>query len=154
MAYELAATSVTGGLVDRLKELFPDVAIYREAVPGQRLQYPHFFAHQLTADTQAERRHSRVVSYLATIRYHHTADPVTDYAGLQERLDAVGIALLSELDHIYWDGDLVRISTPRVEKVDGVLHWFGNITVLTSTPVERDPTQGQIDVNITTKEDY
>ena len=146
---EISPTSLTSALVSQLKSLFPDISIYRESVPAQLLLYPHFFVQQLALNAQPERRHYLRLNYSATIQYHHSPDSSTSFTGLQEHLDTVALALLSELDRIYWDGFPVSIATPRVEKIDGVLHWFGNISVLASAPAEPDPLQEKLNLTYT-----
>lgn len=147
MAYELSAISVTSGLVIELGKIFPYTR-YREVVPAQRIEYPHFFVNQLTVSATTERRNHWIIEYLANIRYHVAADPASVSGSLQQRLDDVSIKLLSELDYIYWDGIPVRIKNPRTEKVDGVLHHFCNISVMANKPVEHDPLQGQFETII------
>lgn len=150
LTYELVGNSVSSGLVIALGQAFPGVTRYRETVPVQFLQYPHFFVHNLTVSTQTERRNFWLVDYLATIRYHVAADPSSVVGSLQQQLDDIGIRMLSELENITWDGMPVRITQPRVEKVDGVLHWFGNISVMATKPVETDPLQEQLTITTTT----
>lgn len=153
MAYELIATSVTSGLTIRLGEIFPDVSRYRETVAAQNLKYPHFFINQLTISTETERRNHVWVNYFATIRYHHVQDPVTNYQGLQEVMDRVSIEMLSELSSITWDGMPVEITNARTEKIDGVLHWFGNIRVMASKYEPIAPLQQTLYATIRTKEE-
>jgi len=142
------ATSVTSSLGIRLREIFPGVTWYRETIPAQLLVYPHFFVNQLTLNIQPERRNHWWVSFFATMRYHVAADPASVVGSLQQLLDDASIKLLADLDYIYWNGIPVRISNLRTEKVDGVLHCFCNIDVMATKPIELDPLQEQLEVNI------
>jgi len=147
MAYELIATSVTSALGIRLREIFGGTW-YREAVPAQLLVFPHWFVNQLTLNIQPERRNHWWVSYFATMRYHVAADPASVVGSLQQQLDDASIKLLADLDYIYWNGIPVRISNLRTEKVDGALHCFCNVDVMATKPIELDPLQEQLEVNI------
>lgn len=152
--YELAATSVTSSLVIQLGEIFPGVKRYREAVPAQSLVYPHFFVHQLTVDSQKERTNYWIVNYFVNIRYHVAPDPTIVTGGLlQQQLDDVSIRLMADLEYIYFDDIPVRVMNPRTEKVDGVLHFFCNISVMATKPVEIGPMQEKLDINILLEED-
>lgn len=144
--YELVATSVTSALGIRLREIFPGVTWYRETVPAQLLVFPHFFVNQLTLDMQAERQNHWIVNYFATIRYREVSDPASITGSLQERLDNIGIKLMSELEYIMWNDIPVTIRNPRIEKIDGVLHWFGNIAVMATKPVVPDPLQEKLEI--------
>lgn len=148
--YELIATSVTSALGIRLREIFPGVTWYRETVPAQLLVFPHFFVNQLTLDMQPERQNHWFINYFATIRYREVSDPASITGSLQERLDNIGIKLMSELEYIMWNDIPVTIRNPRIEKIDGVLHWFGNITVMSTKPVVLDPLQEQLEINVST----
>jgi len=145
--YELTATSVTSGLVIALGEAFPGVMRFRETAPVQLLTYPHFFVNQLTLDIQPERRNHWMVSYFVTIRYHVAADP-SSVNLLQQQLDDISIRMLSDLEYITWNGMPVRLTGRRTEKVDGVLHFFCNISVMATKPVELGPLQEQIESDI------
>lgn len=149
MAYELISTSVTSSLVVQLGEIFPGVTRYRETIPLQSYVYPHFFIHQLTLETQRERRDCWIVNYLATIRYHVAEDPSSVTGSLQEQLDEASIKLISELDCIYWDGIQIKVSNPRTEKIDGVLHYFCNVSVMAKKEREQDPLQETLKTEIT-----
>jgi len=146
--YELVATSVTSALGIRLREIFPGVMWYRETIPAQMLVYPHWFVNQLTLNIQPERRNHWWLSYFATMRYHVAADPASVVGSLQQQLDDASIKLLADLDYIYWNGIPVRISNLRTEKIDGVLHCFCNVDVMATKPIEIDPLQEQLEVNI------
>lgn len=145
--YELVATSVTSALGIRIREIFPGITWYRETVPAQLLVFPHFFVNQLTLDMQPERQNHWFVNYFATIRYREVSDPASITGSLQERLDAVGIKLMSELENIAWNDVPVTIRNPRIEKIDGVLHWFGNINVLATKPLPELIKQMKLDIN-------
>lgn len=148
MAYELIATSVTSGLVIQLGEIFPGVTRYRETIPSQLITYPHLFVQQLTLDTQRERRDHWIVNYLANIRYHVAEDPSSVTGSLQEQLDNASIKLISELDHIEWDGMRINITSPRTEKVDGVLYYFCNVSVMAKKERALDPYQDTLETQI------
>ena len=147
--YELVANSVTAALGKELEKIFPDVPWYRETSPTQLCEYPHWFVHQLTINTASERRNYFMVNYLINMRYHIAADPSKVTGNLQEQLDDAGIKILSELEYIYFDGMPVRVVEQRTEKVDGVLHWFGNISIMTHKPKAPEPVQETLETDIT-----
>ena len=146
--YEIIGTSVTGGLVAELERIFPDIARYRETFPVQKQRFPHFFVHQLSQNLQEERRNHWIVEYMINIRYHVAEDPSTVVGSLQERLDAIGLQMLSELTHITWGDMPVKVRSPRTEKVDGVLHWFGEIRVMATKPQLEKIKQETMVVNV------
>jgi len=146
--YELIATSVTSALGIRLREIFPSVTWYRETIPAQLLVYPHFFVTQLSVNATYERRNYRIIDYLATIRYREVADPSSITGSLQERLDDTGIKLLSELESITWGDMPVTLRDRYTEKVEGVLHFFCNVSVMAKKPIELGPLQEQLSTSI------
>ena len=148
MSYEITATSVSSAIGLRLHELFPEIAWYRESLPAQKLEYPHFFVHTLTTDIQPERVNHWMLHYLATVRYRAVDDPSKVVGSLQERLDDMAIKLLSDFDSITWGDYPVRLQDRRVEKVDGVLHFFCDITVMTTKSTADGPRQEQLDTHI------
>lgn len=148
--YELTATSITSGLVIALGDVMPGITRYRETVPAQLLVYPHLFINQLTVDITPELRTRNVVRYLINIRYHVAADPASVVGSLQQQLDDASIKLLGELKYIKFGDELVRLTGCRTEKVDGVLHFFANITVYAKTPEVIDPVQETLGTSITT----
>lgn len=148
MAYELISTSVTSGLIIELGKIFPGITRYREVVLAQLLKYPHFYVNQLTMSAVTERRNYWIVDYLANIRYHVAAHPETVTGSLQGSLDDISVKLLSELDHIYFGDNMVRLIGCRTEKVDGVLFFFCNISVMASKLPDPDPMQENLGVSI------
>lgn len=151
--YEIVATSVTSGLVIKLGEIFPGVTRYRETIPAQLLVFPHFFVNQITVNLETERRNQWKLDFLASIRYREVSDPSTITGSLQERLDAVGLKLLTELLTINWGGTTVTLHGAYTEKIDGVLHWFANVTVMATKPIEELIKQAELYVNVNIKEE-
>lgn len=133
--YEIVALSVVSSLGRQIMLAFPGVPWHRETISVNLLSFPNFFIQQLTLDTQPERRNHWWLNYLATIRYRHIDDPALAW-DLQENLDRVSLTLMDKLTDIFWDDIPVVIRNPRTEKVDGVLHYFCNITVMAKKSVE------------------
>lgn len=148
MSYELVANSVTSGLSIALGEEFPGITRYREVIPAQMLVYPHFYIHQLTIDVQPERRNHYMVNYLVNIRYHAAADPSSITGRLQSELNDISIRMLSDLEYIYFDNELVRLTNRRTEKQDGVLFFFCNVSIFAKHPVILDPLQESLETII------
>ena len=142
----MKSNSITSGLAIALREIFPDVAMYREVVPAQFLQYPHFFINQLTLSSTDERRFYYIWDYLATVRYHVDADPALVTGSLQSSLDDVAVKLMSELDAIYFDDNMIRLTGRRTEKVDGVLHFFCNVRIFAKKEFPEYPLQENIEI--------
>lgn len=153
MPYELTGDSVTSNLVIRLREIFPRATVTRNAIAADLLtdeHYPFIVIDQLTVDSQEERNNFWWINYLLNIRYHVVADPSSIPGSLQMRLDEAAMMFLSELDTIYFGDMPVRLTGRRTEKVDGVLHFFCDVSVLTKKPVDPGPMQETLDANITT----
>lgn len=120
------------------------------------LQYPHLFINQLTIDAQPDRfnetSHHWIVSYLANVRYHVAENPALVTGSLQQQLDDASIKMIADLTSITWEEIPVELKNRRTEKVDGVLHFFANITIMAKKPIEIDPNQARLTTNTHLKE--
>lgn len=147
---ELRSTTVTDAIIKKLLELFPGIAIYEEAISN--LRYPHFFIFKLTTDTEEDNFNRYYVNYFINIRYRVAPQP--DFVtNLQKQLDAVGLELLSELELVELDGLYYRIQEPRIEKVDGMLQYYCNVSVRTKKDLPQDPLQGSLKTEINIKKE-
>ena len=119
---------VKQAIVERLLKLFPNVAVYKEAKTN--IVYPHFFVYQITLSSEEERKDYHLLSYSMEIRYRVASDPSTDLK-LEQNLDNMGLKLLQDFNIIDFEEEKIRCKDKRYEKVDGVLHFFFTIDILT-----------------------
>lgn len=144
--YEIVALSVVSSLGRQIMLAFPGVPWHRESISVNLLTFPNFFINQLTLDAQPERHNHWWINYLGTIRYRHIDDPGLSW-DLQEQLDRVSLTMMDKLTDIYWNDIPVMIRNPRTEKVDGVLHYFCNITVMATKPIEEVAKMMTLEIN-------
>ena len=126
----------------RLLELFPDVKVYKEKEDEQDV-FPNFFILQLTVNSQEDRKDHYWLTYYVTIRYRQVADINTD-ARLQQKLDDVASEMMINLVDIPINGKPVKLRNCNCEKVDGVLHFFANVTVQVAKEKENYQTMKDI----------
>ena len=119
---------VKQAIVERLLKLFPNVAVYKEAKTN--IVYPHFFVYQITLSSEEERKDYHLLSYSMEIRYRVASDSSTDLK-LEQNLDNMGLKLLQGFNIIDFEEEKIRCKDKRYEKVDGVLHFFFTIDILT-----------------------
>ena len=119
---------VKQAIVERLLKLFPNVAVYKEAKTN--IVYPHFFVYQITLSSEEERKDYHLLSYSMEIRYRVASDSSTDLK-LEQNLDNMGLKLLQDFNIIDFEEEKIRCKDKRYEKVDGVLHFFFTIDILT-----------------------
>lgn len=119
---------VKQAIVERLLELFPNIAIYKEAKTN--IVYPHFFVYQITLSSEEERKDYYLLSYSMEIRYRVASDPSTDLK-LEQNLDNMGLKLLQDFNIIDFEEEKIKCKDKRYEKVDGVLHFFFTVDILT-----------------------
>ena len=112
---------------ERLLELFPDIAVYKEA--KTKIFYPHFFVYQINVSDEEERKNYHLISYSMEIRYRVASDSTTN-SKLEQNLDNMSLKLLQGFNIINFENEKVRCEEKRTEKVDGVLHFFFTIKVL------------------------
>ena len=118
---------VKQAIVQKLLELFPDIAVYKEAKTN--IVYPHFFVYQITLSIEEERKDYYLLSYSMEIRYRVASDSSTDLK-LEQNLDNMGLKLLQGFNIIDFEEEKIRCKDKRYEKVDGVLHFFFTVDIL------------------------
>lgn len=111
----------------RLLELFPDVKVYKEKEDEQDI-FPNFFILQLTLNSEEDRKDHYWLTYYVTVRYRQVADINTE-PKLQQKLDDIASEMIINLVDIPINGKPVKLRNCNCEKVDGVLHFFANVTV-------------------------
>ena len=132
MAAIITGETIKSAVGMEIMRAFPGITWYKEAnIINPR--FPHFFVQQLTLSKVQERHNRWWLEYLMTIRYRQVSDPTTS-STIQELLDGVGLDLLDELQRITVGNLRVPIRELRYEKVDGVLHAFGNIRLQVTKP--------------------
>ena len=139
---------VKSALGAEIMRAFPGVTWYKERVIN--LRFPHFFVHQLTLDTIENRRGFWWLNYFINIRYRVAAEP-DNVTNIQEQLDNVGLQILSNIKSITVSGLTKKLQSPRYEKVDGVLHYFCNITLQATEEEAEAVLQQQLELNQTLK---
>ena len=143
--------TIKSAFATRLAELFPNVAIYKEK-EEEATKFPNFFILQLTLNSQEDRKDHYWLTYYVTIRYREVADINTE-PKLQQKLDKVGSEMIINLVDIPINNKPFKLKNCNCEKVDGVLHFFANVTV----QVVKEPPQealmrkleGNIDIKTT-----
>ena len=118
---------VKQAVVERLLELFPDTAVYKEAKTN--ILYPHFFVYQMNLSAQEERKDYFNLSYPIDVRYRVASDPSTDLK-LEQNLDNMALRLLQDFNIINFENEKIRCANKSTEKVEGVLHFFFTIDIL------------------------
>lgn len=111
----------------RLLELFPDIAVYKEAKTN--IVFPHFFLYQINVSDQEQGKNYHLLSYSMEIRYRTTSDPSTDLK-LQQNLDSMSLKLLQGFNIIDFENKKIKCTEKSTEKVEGVLHFFCTINML------------------------
>lgn len=130
----------------RLLELFPNVKIYKEKEDEQD-EFPNFFILQLTLNSEEDRKDHYWLTYYVTIRYRQVAD-ITTEPKLQQKLDDIGSEMIINLVDIPINGKPIKLRNCNYEKVDGVLHFFANVTVQVVKEKQRYPIMREVEQNI------
>ena len=118
---ELKSEDVKQAIVQRLLEIAPNVAVYKEAKTAP--EYPHFFVYQINLTDVEERKNYHILSYSMTVRYRVASDPSTDLK-LEQNLDSMSLKLMRGFNIIDFGDGKIRCTEKSTEKVDGVLHFF------------------------------
>lgn len=138
--------TVKSAFAQRLAELFPEVAIYKEK-EDEADAFPNFFILLLTLTSTEDRKDHYWHNYFITIRYRQVADINTELK-LQQKLDKIGIDLITNLVDIPIDGKPIKLKNCNIEKVDGVLHFFANVTIQVVKEKEKYEKFQQLQQNI------
>lgn len=118
---------VKQAITQRLLELFPEIAVYKEAKTN--IVYPHFFVYQIGISDEEERKDYHILSYSMEVRYRVASDPSTDLK-IEQNLDSMSLRLLQDFNIIQFEDEKVRCKKKTTEKVDGVLHFFFSVDIL------------------------
>ena len=124
---ELKSEDIKKSIVQKLLEIAPNVAVYKEA--KTKPEYPHFFVYQISLTDMEERKDVHILSYSMTIRYRVASDPSTDLK-LEQDLDNISLILMKGFNIIDFGEDKIKCEDKSVEKVDGVLHFFCSFNVM------------------------
>lgn len=135
--------TIKNAFAQRLSELYPDVVIFKEE-EDQTAQFPNFFILQLNASSQEDRKDHYFITYFMTIRYRVAAD-INTVNKLEQKLDKMGNDMLINLVSIPLDGKPQKIRNCNYEKIDGVLHFFANVTVQVAKEIEKLPKMEKVD---------
>lgn len=112
---------IRSAIVVKLRELFPDITVYKEKIE-QGIRYPHFFILPLNTTYEKELGLRGWVYYQVNIRYRPTQDFNSKYSDLEQ----VGTDLMWALDTIAVAGYPLRGRDMNYQIVDGVLQFFIN----------------------------
>lgn len=143
----LGEEEIKNAIANKLLEIAPECAIYKEAVSVPL--YPHFFVTVISLSDTEDRRKRHILSYQLNVRYRVKSDPSTDLK-LEQDLDAMALRLMAGFNIIDCEDMKVKCLNKHSEKVDGVLHFFTTIDVqvmLKDTEAETVK-QGKLDVEI------
>lgn len=124
---ELKSEDVKQAIIQRLLEIEPNIAVYKEAKTTP--EYPHFFVYQITLTDSEERKNYHLMSYSMTIRYRVASDPSTDLK-LEQNLDNMSLKLMRGFNIIDFGENKIRCVEKSTEKMDGVLHFFCTLNTL------------------------
>lgn len=136
---------VKQAIIQRLLDLFPDITVYKEAKTN--IVYPHFFVYQISLSAEEERKNHNWLTYLMEIRYRVASDSSTDLK-LEQNLDNMGLKLLQGFNIIDFEQEKIRCEQKSYEKVDGVLHFFTTIKILTKKVPEKNIKQNKLEVKV------
>ena len=117
---EIYGETIKNAIFGKLKELFPDVTVYKEQITIP--EFPNFFINQLNVSTVEDRKDRYFITYLMNIRYRQVGD-ITTEAKLEQKLDDIGNDLIINFCDIEIGGRPRKITEAYYEKVDGVLHF-------------------------------
>lgn len=123
----IESEDVKQAIAERLLELFPDIAVYKEAKTN--VVYPHFFVYQINIMSEKERKDHEILYYMMEIRYRVAPDPSTDLT-LQRDLDEIALKLLQGFDIIEMEDEKVWCTDKSTEKSDGVLLFTMTIAIM------------------------
>lgn len=139
--------TIKNAFAQKLSELYPDVVIFKEE-EDQTAQFPNFFVLQLNASSQENRKDHYFITYFMTIRYRVAAD-INTVNKLEQKLDKMGSDMLINLVDIPLFNRPHKLKNCNYEKIDGVLHFFANVTIQTVKAKEPEPIMNKLDLHTT-----
>ena len=157
--YEIIGESIKSATSIRLGELFDNPIRYKENITNQ--QYPNFHIIQINTNI-TPRQHlpesvlnndlRRVqIDYSMNIQYRVASDTEL-ITNLRQRLDEIGLKLVSEFNYITLDRPM-WVTNSRYEIVDGVLQFFFNVAVFATLEQQDDPTMEDLTIEENLKEE-
>ena len=120
--------TIKTAFAQRLTELYPTIAIYKEKEDNEDSTFPNFYILQLTINSQEDRKDHYFQEYYMTIRYREVADVAIEEK-IEQKLDRMSNSLITNLVDIPVNGKPIKLRNCRTEKIDGVLHFFANVRV-------------------------
>lgn len=124
---ELTGETIKNSIARELGKIFPDIAVYKEE-QSNPYQFPNFFVLQLSANTVEDRKDHYFQTFLYEVRYRHVADVELE-PKIEQRLDNVGLKLITEFNRLTIDNRPYRIQNANYEKVDKVVHFTFQVRV-------------------------
>ncbi len=128
MSYTINGETIKLLLCSEIAKIFPDVICSKEKIGEDSVTYPYFLVTQQSITKSEGRKNRWSLDYSFNIQYIISSTPSSE-GNLQERLDGVGLKLLSELNTINIEGFEVGITEAKYEKEDGILNYFCNIII-------------------------
>lgn len=134
--YEIIGETVKSATSVKLGEIFGEnTKRYKEAIA--KMEYPNFFIHQLSANIREDTRNRWFIDYLINIRYRYKKD-TSNINDLEQKLDEIAIKLMTGFTEIQLERP-VNVRNARYEKVDGVLHFFFNVSIQVQKQLQEEP---------------
>lgn len=118
---------VKQAIVERLLQVFPNVAVYKEATTN--VDYPHFFVYQINLIDSEERKDYHLLYYSMEVRYRVAPDASTDLT-LQRDLDNIALKLSQSFNIIDLEDEKVRCIDKSIGKNNGVLQFYFTIRIM------------------------
>lgn len=123
---KLSGETIKNAISEKILEIFPNYYVYKEE--QSTLLFPHFFILQLNLSSTEDRKDHYFQTYVMNIRFRQVADVATE-PKIEQKLDDVGVQLLTNFTEISLVGRPVKIREAYYEKVDKVLHFSCQIKV-------------------------
>lgn len=123
---KLSGKTIKNAISEKILEIFPNYYVYKEK--QSTLLFPHFFILQLNLSSTEDRKDHYFQTYVMNIRFRQVADVATE-PKIEQKLDNVGVQLLTNFTEISLVGRPVKIREAYYEKVDKVLHFSCQIKV-------------------------
>lgn len=147
----ITGEEIKSAISKRLKEKFPNVAVYKQDVTNPT--YPNFSIQQVTLTSESDKARHYMLNYFMNIVYREASDRST-VDRLNTKLDQVGIEMLEALNTIVVNGRPKRAVTGAYfESVDGMVMFFVNYKVYVELPkIPTDNMEKLIENNVKVKE--
>lgn len=123
---KIIGETIKNAILRKLLEIFPEYYVYKEE--QSTLLFPHFFILQLNLSSTEDRKDHYFQTYVMNIRFRQVADVATE-PKIEQKLDDVGVKLLTDFTEVEIAGRPVKIREAYYEKVDKVLHYSCQIKI-------------------------